>query len=131
MKMNEKLDILLNRKRIRRVDFAESVGITYRAFAYYMSDTRRPRTSVLERIAKELDVTPEFLADDNIDMELTLEEHFIKRITDRGNDPTAAMKFLVQSRGLLAGNSLSEEDKSNLMRCLTEIYEDSLKNGKK
>ncbi len=131
MKMNEKLDILLNRKRIRRVDFAESVGITYRAFAYYMSDTRRPRNSVLERIAKELDVTPEFLADDNIDMELTLEEHFIKRITDRGNDPTAAMKFLVQSRGLLAGNSLSEEDKSNLMRCLTEIYEDSLKNGKK
>ncbi len=131
MKMNEKLDILLNRKRIRRVDFAESVGITYRAFAYYMSDTRRPRKSVLERIAKELDVTPEFLADDNIDMELTLEEHFIKRITDRGNDPTAAMKFLAQSRGLLAGNSLSEEDKSNLMRCLTEIYEDSLKNGKK
>ena len=130
MKMNEKLDILLNRKRIRRVDFAESVGITYRSFAYYMSDTRRPRKSVLERIAKELDVTPEFLADDNIDMELTLEEHFIKRITDRGNDPTAAMKFLVQSRGLLAGNSLSEEDKSNLMRCLTEIYEDSLKNGK-
>lgn len=130
MKMNEKLDILLNRKRIRRVDFAESVGITYRAFAYYMSDTRRPRKSVLERIAKELDVTPEFLANDNIDMELTLEEHFIKRITDRGNDPTAAMKFLAQSRGLLAGNSLSEEDKSNLMRCLTEIYEDSLKNGK-
>ena len=130
MKMNEKLDIRLNRKRIRRVDFAESVGITYRAFAYYMSDTRRPRKSVLERIAKELDVTPEFLADDNIDMELTLEEHFIKRITDRGNDPTAAMKFLAQSRGLLAGNSLSEEDKSNLMRCLTEIYEDSLKNGK-
>lgn len=131
MKMNEKLDILLNRKRIRRVDFAESVGITYRAFAYYMSDTRRPRKSVLERIAKELNVTPEFLADDSIEMELTIEENFIKRITDRGNDPTAAIKFLAQSRGLLAGNSLSEEDKSNLMRCLTEIYEDSLKNGKK
>lgn len=131
MKMNEKLDILLNRKRIRRVDFAESVGITYRAFAYYMSDTRRPRKSVLERIAKELNVTPEFLADDSVDMDLTLEERFIKRITDRGSDPTAAMKFLAQSRGLLAGNSLSDEDKSNLMRCLTEIYEDSLKNGKK
>lgn len=129
--MNEKLDILLNRRRIRRVDFAESVGITYRAFAYYMSDTRRPRKSVLERIAKELNVTPEFLADDSIEMELTIEENFIKRITDRGNDPTAAIKFLAQSRGLLAGNSLSEEDKSNLMRCLTEIYEDSLKNGKK
>lgn len=127
MKMNEKLDILLNRKRIRRVDFAESVGITYRAFAYYMSDTRRPRRSVLEKIAKELDVTPEFLADDNAEIELTIEEHFIKRITNKGQDPTAAMKFLEQSRGLLAGNSLSDEDKTNLMRCLTEIYEDSRK----
>jgi len=130
MKMNEKLDIMLNRRRIRRVDFAESVGITYRAFAYYMSGTRKPRKSVLEKIAKQLDVTPEFLADDNIDMELTIEERFIKRITDKGQDPTAAMKFLVQSRGLLAGNSLSDEDKTNLMRCLTEIYEDSLKSGK-
>lgn len=131
MKMNEKLDILLSRKHIRRGDFAESVGITYRAFAYYMSDTRRPRKSVLERIAKELDVTPEFLADDSIEMDLTLEERFIKRITDRGGDPTTATKFLAQSRGLLAGNSLFDEDKTNLMRCLTEIYEDSLKNGKK
>jgi len=130
MKMNEKLDIMLNRRRIRRVDFAERVGITYRAFAYYMSGTRKPRKSVLERIAKQLGVTPEFLADDSIDMELTLEERFIKRITDKGQDPTAAMKFLAQSRGLLAGNSLSEEDKMNLMRCLSEIYEDSLKNGK-
>lgn len=131
MKMNEKLDILLNRRRIKRVEFAESIGITYRAFAYYMSDTRKPRKGILEKIAKELDVTPEFLADDSIDMELTLEERFIKRITDRGNDPTAAMRFLAQSRGLLAGNSLSEEDKASLMSCLTEIYEDSLKKGKK
>lgn len=130
MKMNEKLDIMLNRRRIRRVDFAESVGITYRAFAYYMSGTRKPRKSVLEKIAKQLDVTPEFLADDNVDMELTIEERFIKRISDKGQDPTAAMKFLAQSRGLLAGNSLSDEDKTSLMRCLTEIYEDSLKNGK-
>lgn len=131
MKLNEKLEIMLNRRRIRRGDFAESVGITYRAFAYYMSGTRKPRKSVLERIAKELNVTPEFLADDSADMQLTVEERFIKRIADRGSDPTAAVKFLSQSRGLFAGNSLSEEDKLNLMRCLSEIYEDSRKNGKK
>ena len=130
MKLNEKLDILLTRRNIRRVDFAESVGITYRAFAYYMSDTRKPRRGILEKIAKELNVTPEFLLDDNKDLELTLEESFIKRITENGKNPAEATKFLSQSKGLFAGNSLSDEDKYNLMRCLTEIYEDSRK-GKK
>lgn len=129
MKLNEKLDILLNRKRIRRVDFAESVGITYRAFAYYMSGTRNPRKSVMERIAKQLDMTPEFLLDEKQDLELTNEEKFIKSIATKGGDSVEAMKFLNKSRGLFAGNTLSDDDKSCLMAVLSEIYEDSKKNG--
>lgn len=129
MKLNEKLDILLNRKRIRRVDFAESVGITYRAFAYYMSGTRNPRKSVMERIAKKLDMTPEFLLDEKQDLELTNEEKFIRSITAKGGDSGEAAKFLNKSRGLFAGNSLSDDDKSRLMAVLSEIYEDSKKIG--
>lgn len=129
MKLNEKLDILLNRKRIRRVDFADSVGITYRAFAYYMSGTRCPRKSVMERIAKQLDMSPEFLLDENKDLELTSEEKFIKSLSEKGGDTSDAAKFLSKSHGLFAGNTLSEEDKSRLMDCLTEIYEDSKKNA--
>lgn len=137
MKFNEKLDILLNRGRIKRVDFADKVGITYRAFAYYMSDNRKPRRSVLERIAKELKVTPEFLLDDSKEIKLSQEEKFLRSISAKSSDPSEsakvtaeASKFLSQSRGLFAGNALSEEDKYDLMRCLTEIYEDSRK-GKK
>lgn len=130
MKFSEKLDILLARRRIKRVDFADKIGITYRAFAYYMSDTRNPRKSVLERIAKELNVTPEFLINDEMDIQLTLEEKFIKNMAAKGKNPKDAAKFLSQSKGLFAGNSLSDEDKYELMRCLTEIYEDSRK-GKK
>ena len=130
MKLNEKLDILLTRRNIKRVDFADKVGITYRAFAYYMSDTRKPRRGILEKIAKELNVTTEFLLDDNKELELTLEESFIKKMTENGKNPAEAAKFLSQSKGLFAGNSLSDDDKQNLMRCLTEIYEDSRK-GKK
>lgn len=130
MKFNEKLDILLSRRNIKRVDFADKVGITYRAFAYYMSDTRKPRKSILEKIAKELKVTPDFLLDDSKDIELTQEEKFIRTISSNGKNPSEAAKFLSQSKGLFAGNNLSDEDKYNLMRCLTEIYEDSRK-GKK
>lgn len=130
MKFNEKLDILLSRRNIKRVDFADKVGITYRAFAYYMSDTRKPRKAVLDRIAKELKVTPEFLLDDSAEISLTQEEKFIKSMSDSGKSTTEAERFLSQSKGLFAGNSLSDEDKFYLMRCLTEIYEDSRK-GKK
>ncbi len=130
MKFNEKLDILLGRNNIKRVEFAEKVGITYRAFAYYMSDTRRPRKSVLERIAKELKVTPEFLLDDSKEIDLTREERLLRSISAGGKDSSGASKLLSQSRGLFAGNSLSDEDKQALMSCLTEIYEDSRKGVK-
>lgn len=130
MKFNEKLDILLARNNYKRVEFAEKIGITYRAFAYYMSDTRKPRKSVLVKIAKELDVTPEFLLDDSASIKLTQEEKFIRNMAANGKDPSDAAKFLSQSKGLFAGNSLSEKDKSELMKCLTEIYYDSHKGSK-
>lgn len=137
MKFNEKLDILLNRRNIKRVEFAEKVGITYRAFAYYISDNRTPRRSVLERIARELNVTPEFLLDESMEIQLSNEETLIRKISARNeNSPETAKltaeasKFLSQSKGLFAGNALSEEDKYDLMRCLTEIYEDSRKDKK-
>lgn len=127
MKMNEKLDIMLGRKRVRKGDFAERIGVTYRAFAYYMNGTRKPRRNVLEKMAKELGVTSEFLLDDSMELELTSEERLLKSITERGADASEAANFLSRSRGLLAGNSLTDADKQHLLRCLTEIYEDSRK----
>lgn len=131
MTFNEKLEILINRKRIRRVEFAESVGVTYRAFAYYMNGTRRPRRAILERIANSLDVTPEFLQDDRKALELTAEETFLKNIRDRGGDTAEAASFLAKSRGLMAGNSLTDEDKAHLLDCLREIYNDIVENKQK
>lgn len=127
MKMNEKIEIMLGRKRLRKTDFADSVGITYRAFANYMNGSRHPRADILNKMARELDMTPEFLTDDTQDIELTIEERFIKRVCASGNDPAEAMKFLSQSRGLFAGNSLSDDNKQALIDCLIEIFLDSRK----
>lgn len=130
MNFNEKLDILLSRKRIRRVEFAQSIGITYRALAYYMNGTRKPRRSVLEKIAEELEVSPELLLNDKVDIKLTSEEMLIKSISDRGADSSEMERFLASSHGLMAGNSLTNEDKLHLMRCLEEIYKDSVSEKK-
>lgn len=127
MKMNEKIEIMLGRKRMKKTEFAESVGITYRAFANYMNGSRTPRPAILNRMADSLGLTPEFLTDDDKDLELTIEERFIKRIYDSGRNPAEAVGFLTKSRGLFAGNELSEEDKGFLLEVLTEIFIDSRK----
>ena len=124
MKMNEKIEIMLSRKRIRKTDFAHSVGVTYRAFANYMNGTRKPRADTLNK----LQLTPEFLKDDKQELELTIEERFIKKVCASDADKAQAAQFLAQSRGLFAGNALNEDDKEALFRCLWDIYEDSRRN---
>lgn len=128
MKMNEKIEIMLSRKRIRKTDFAHSVGVTYRAFANYMNGTRKPRADTLNKIAEQLQLTPEFLKDDKQELELTIEERFIKKVCASDADKAQAAQFLAQSRGLFAGNALNEDDKEALFRCLWDIYEDSRRN---
>ena len=129
MKMNEKLEIMLSRKRIKKTDFAHSIGITYRAFSNYLNGTRNPRAETLQKMADQLQLTPEFLKDDSQELELTVEEQFIRKICASDADKAQAAQFLAQSRGLFAGNTLNSEDKESLIKCLMEIYEDSRDNS--
>lgn len=129
MKMNEKLEIMLSRKRIKKTDFAHSIGITYRAFANYLNGTRNPRAETLQKMADQLQLTPEFLKDDSQELELTVEEQFIRKSCASDADKAQAAQFLAQSRGLFAGNTLNSEDKESLIKCLMEIYEDSRDNS--
>ena len=129
MKMNEKLEIMLSRKRIKKTDFAHSIGIPYRAFANYLNGTRNPRAETLQKMADQLQLTPEFLKDDSQELELTVEEQFIRKICASDADKAQAAQFLAQSRGLFAGNTLNSEDKESLIKCLMEIYEDSRDNS--
>ena len=129
MKMNEKLEIMLSRKRIKKTDFAHSIGITYRAFANYLNGTRNPRAETLQKMADQLQLTPEFLKDDSQELDLTVEEQFIRKICASDADKAQAAQFLAQSRGLFAGNTLNSEDKESLIKCLMEIYEDSRDNS--
>ncbi len=90
MKKNEKIEIMLGRRRMRKTDFAESIGVTYRAFANYMNGSRTPRAATLDKMARELGLTAEFLTNDNEELELTIEERFIRRVCAGGATSEAA-----------------------------------------
>lgn len=125
MTLSEKIEIMLARKHIRKTDFAQTLGITYRALANYINGSRKPRAATLNKMAYELDLAPDFLKDDSQDLELTIEERFVKNMNTSDAEKSQAAQFLAQSRGLFAGNSLDPSDKEALVKCLLEIYEDS------
>ena len=130
MQLNEKIEIMLGRRRMRKTEFADKVGITYRAFANYMNGSRRPRPAILKRIADELDMTTEFLLDDEKDIELTIEERFIKRRCRTESERLAVANIFQQAHGLFAGNTIDEESMEDFLECILEIHRHAHKDEK-
>ncbi|MDR2531628.1 MAG: helix-turn-helix domain-containing protein [Oscillospiraceae bacterium] len=122
MKFSEKLEVLIRRNGMKKTEFAEKIGITYRALANYVSGTREPKKSVLLKIAETLDTDMVFLTDDAKSLTLTSEERFYFGATSEGRGILDAMFYIDKSRELFAGDKLSEEDKQALFTCVTEIY---------
>lgn len=131
MQLNQKLEILINRKGVKKTEFAASVGITYRALANYLSGSRTPKRSVFEKIAEALETDIAFLADNSKNLVLTSEERFIFNSSSDSKGISEASDYLEKTRGLFAGNLLSEDDKQALFACLTEIYFDAKERAKK
>lgn len=130
MNLHDKLEILLHRKGYKKTEFAEKMGITYRAFANYLSGARKPRRAILGRMAEELEVTPEFLMDDRKNLVLNSEERFLYEASEESAEIDDAMELLKQARTLLNGSGLTAEDKQGLFSCFTEIYFDAVNKEK-
>lgn len=131
MLFKEKIEILIRRKGMKKTEFADQIGITYRALANYLSGNRVPKGAILKKIATALDVTEEFLLDDRKNLIMNSEERFIYHASDESTGIEEAARFLEQTRGLFAGNSLTEDDKQTLFTCLSEIYFDAKANAAK
>lgn len=116
---------------MRKTEYAASIDITYRALANYISGAREPKKDILTKLAKSFNVSPDVLTDDSVSLKLSREEEFLRRAGGRLRDRTHAIEYLEQSRGLFAGNSLSDDDKEALFACLEEIYFDAKKSAKK
>lgn len=125
MTFKNKIEILLHRKGYKKTEFAEKLGITYRALANYLAGTRKPKKQVMEKIEKELDVTSDFLYDDNQKLVLDNIETFFYNADQESYDVDKAMDLLSHSKELLSGKGLTGKDKQALFSVLTEIYFES------
>lgn len=131
MNFHDKIEILLHRKGYKKTEFADKLGITYRALANYLSGARKPKSSIMQKITEELEVTEEFLFDDRKSLVLNSEERFLYGASDESVEIDKAMDLLDQARALLSGNGLTADDKRSLYSCFTEIYFDAVNKGNK
>lgn len=122
MLLNEKMEILICRKNISKTELAEKVGITYRGLANYLNGSRKPKRDVLDKIAKELDTTTEFLLDDSKGLVLDSRERFVFHSKSNANSIREAAEYLEKGKELFECPDINPEDKQALFSCLTEMY---------
>ena len=125
MKFGEKLDILIRRNGYKKTEFADKLGITYRAIANYTSGARYPRNEVMKKIETLLGTSREFLLDDKQNLILESEERFLYYASNKSIGLNEALSFLQTARGIFNGDSLVSEDKQVLFSLLTEVYFDA------
>lgn len=122
MTFKDKIEILLLRKGYKKTEFAEKIGVTYRALANYLAGTRSPKKTIMNKIEEELEVTSSFLLDNNQNLVLNSEESFFYNCSIDSTDSDKAMELLRQTKKLFSENGLTADDKQALFSCITEIY---------
>jgi transcriptional regulator with XRE-family HTH domain len=132
MTLPEKLEILIRRKGITKTEAATLTGITYRALANYIAGGRRPRKSILAKMAEILGTTPEFLTDEGRSLILSSEERFVFYADSPELAVNAGLALLDECRrvlGAVGEQALSANDKRALFSCMSEVYFDAKGRG--
>lgn len=58
---SERLALLMKQRKISQKELAQKAGVTESAMSYYVKGVRTPRSNVLIRIAKALNITTDYL----------------------------------------------------------------------
>ena len=128
MTFSDKVEILLRRKNWKKTEFADKLGITYRALANYLSGARNPRDVILNKICDELEVSRDFLLDDKQGLILNSEERFLHNAAEESEDLDLdrSLELLKDARRVFGGKGLVTKDKRALFNCISEIYFDGI-----
>ena len=126
MKFGDKLEILIARRGLKKTQFADEVGVTYRALANYLSGFRMPKPGILRRIAEELGVSPEFLTDDKHVPVLDSKERFVYGAKSDDSFINAGVGIIENMAAFINQKRVSDEDKRALWGVLCELYFDAM-----
>ncbi len=122
----EKLRQARKQKELNQTELAEMLGITQRTVTNYERGCATPHASMIRKLAKALDVTVEYLTNDEIDDpesgRIAEEQIEIAREKFGSKGAKEATELLKRSAALFAGGDLDQEAKDAFFQALMTTY---------
>ena len=119
MEFQERLVKLRLLKGLTQEDLASVVGITRRSIVHFEQGTRTPSTATLLKLADALGVKKEALISDD--------EYFVVEAAEKYGSAgkKQAQELVNNAHALFAGGTISDEDKEEVLKAITEAYWES------
>lgn len=112
----EKLKYARMLKKLTQEELSSLCGISVQSIIKYEKEKLIPRASTIHKLAEALEVSEEFLTNENIETP-TIEDN-----SPTAEDQISIEKLLEDSKVLLAGGKYSMEDKEKFIEALTLAY---------
>ncbi|MGI5892105.1 MAG: helix-turn-helix domain-containing protein [Bacillota bacterium] len=112
--------------KLTQEELGRLIGVSKRAVVAYEVEGTRPRRNILAKLAKTLQVSVDYLRNDEIeDPTFGLEkESYVEETCERfGSQAAKEIDFLLErNTALFAGGSLSQDDKDAFFEAVTKAY---------
>ncbi len=135
MTFAEKVKSAREARNMTQQELADQIDVSRRAIYTYENGTAFPRTSTMRKLAACLEVSIEYLSDENVtDPSYGLEEQrYIEQIRDLyGNKSATEMKHLLDRNvALFAGGEFPQEAKDAFFEAVMKAYMTCKKESRK
>lgn len=126
--------MLREEKNMKQKELAELTGITEATLSRYENDKREPKGEIVSRIAKALDVTTDFLLNDDITDQKPPIEKYTPELTEKDKkDLDKVMKNFeegLEGNIMLDGELLDDQTKELFLQSVRHAYELAKLNNK-
>jgi transcriptional regulator with XRE-family HTH domain len=126
MIFSEKLRLARECKGISQQELGDRVGLSRRSINAYENEGILPRARALRAVAKALDVSMEYLVNENIDDPQygRQREAQIEAVRERFGERGAkeAQRLLTQNAAFFAGGAMPQEDKDAFFEAIMAAY---------
>jgi len=119
MDFQERLVKLRLLKKLTQEELASLAGLTRRSILNYEQGTRTPSTETVLKLAKALEVDKDALMSD--------EEYFVVEAAEKygSTGKKQAQQLIENAQALFAGGRISDADKEEVLKAITEAYWES------
>lgn len=125
MTIGDKILYLRQKLDMKQKELADKVGITEATLSRYENGKRNPRGDIAAKLAKALDVTTDYLLNENSN---DVSQH--KASTPPKREQKNHNTFMEDAKALFMNGELDEDDKEKIFKDISDLFWESKKINK-